>query len=418
MDRRTLTMNWDGLGDDDDDDQFFESYDRISSAVPLDLLSSGSDDDYEEEFDDSRISFASAISSAASIDEFRGFEAFKAPSSMLEDYDVWMAEPGSINDRRKRLLQGMGLSSNKDLLSFTSNKFKHAVSKKVGNGQVPKLTVGNDHSSPSEESKQEPSPSPSPSMPIVLVRSRSDGDIESFSVNTKQRKEELIGPISKQRLTRTSSTLLTPHTGVIQYARSPNRARNKSSGRALSSILSNRPCSAFFLIKNLDTGKEFIVNEYNEDGMWNRLSDLQTGKQLTMEEFEKSVGYSPVVKELMRRENVSRNLGYGRKVSTNSYLSKSFRNSKRRGVALLKNIKGVANSMSGLIVDKEREHQSPIVDQQRSNKNNSSSQWVKAHQHGKSYKDFTVLHLCQEIQAHVGTIWSIRFSLVERMLYI
>ncbi|KAA8518896.1 hypothetical protein F0562_016330 [Nyssa sinensis] len=414
MDRRTLTMNWDDLGEDDDDDQFFESCDRVSSAVPIDFLSSGSDDDYEE-FDDSRMSFASTIS-AASIDEFRGFEAIKA-SSLLEDYDMWMAEPGSITDRRKRLLQGMGLSSNKNLLSLTSTKFKHAVSKKISNGQVPTLTV---NSSPSEESKQEPEPEPEPSIPILLVRSRSDGDIESFSVNTKRRKEELVGAVSKQRLTRTSSMLITPHCGVIQYAtsvRSPNRAGNKSSGphgRGLSSILSDGPCSAFFLIKNLDTGKEFIVNEYNEDGMWNRLSDLQTGKQLTMEEFEKSVGYSPVVKELMRRENVSRNLDYGRKVSANSYLSKSFRYSKRRGVALLKNIKGVANSMSGLIVDKEREHQSPL--DQRSNKNTSSSQWVKARQHGKSYKEFTALHFCQEIQAHEGSIWTIKFSLDARYL--
>jgi hypothetical protein len=44
---------------------------------------------------------------------------------------------------------------------------------------------------------------------------------------------------------------------------------------------------------------EFIVSEYDEDGMWNRLSDLQTERKLTMKGFEKCVGYSPVVKELM-----------------------------------------------------------------------------------------------------------------------
>ncbi|KAL2494504.1 Transducin/WD40 repeat-like superfamily protein [Forsythia ovata] len=120
---------------------------------------------------------------------------------------------------------------------------------------------------------------------------------------------------------------------------------------ALQSAFSNGGLGSFFLIKNLDTVKESIVKEYNEDGMWNKLSKVQTGKQLTMDEFEKSVGYSPVVKELMQQENVSSHLDDGLKTNANSYFTKSFRNSKRMGVAFLK---GVANSMSGFIVDKER----------------------------------------------------------------
>ncbi|XP_059647028.1 uncharacterized protein LOC132293524 [Cornus florida] len=416
--RKTMTIaNWDGLGNDEDDDNFFETFSRISAADSHDLGSSGSDEDFE----DSRMSFASAVSSASSIGGIRGYNAVKASSIMLENYDMWMEEPGSIEDRRRRLLQGMGLSSNKDLLNVTSTKFKHTSSKKVANEQPPPKSKVD--SAPSEElkskSKPEPDPEPEPSSSttIVLVRSRSDGDIESSSVNTKRRKEEFIGDISKQRLTRTSSSLVTPHASMCANSIEvlPNRTKNRSVSNAdvMSSVLSDSQFSAFFLIKNLDTGKEFIVKEYNKDGMWNRLSDLQTGKQLTMEEFEKSVGYSPVVKELMRRENVTRNLDDGRKMSTNSF-SKSFRNSKRRGAAFLKNIKGVANSMSGSKADKEREHSTP-ADQQRSNKN-LSSQWVKVRQQGKPHKEFTALHLCQEIQAHEGSIWTIRFSLDSRYL--
>ncbi|CAK9174482.1 unnamed protein product [Ilex paraguariensis] len=397
--KRTLTMNWEGLGEDDDDDRFFETFDRISSAVSLELASS---DSSEDEFDESRMSFASALSSA-SINSFRSHKSVAQSSSMLEDYDMWTAEPESITDRRKRLLQGMGLSSNKDLLRVTSTKFARVISKKIDNASV--------DSSPSQESNQ----GHSPSIPIVFVRSRSDGDIESFSASTKQRKEELIGSISKQRITRTSSVLLTPSTGICHCANSvilsPKTARNRSSipnNGALQSMLSDGRFDSFFLIKNLDTGKEFIVREFNEEGMWNKLSDIQTGKQLTMEEFEKCVGHSPVVKELMRRQIVSRHSDDDRKVGANSYLSKSFRYSKRRGVALLKNIKGVANTMSGLIVDKEREH--PLPADQKASKN-SSSEWVKVRQHGKHYKEFTGLHLCQEIQAHEGSIWTIKFSL-------
>lgn len=51
-------MNWVGLGEvkeDDVDDHFFESSNRISTVVPVDLASSS---DEESEFDDCRISFS------------------------------------------------------------------------------------------------------------------------------------------------------------------------------------------------------------------------------------------------------------------------------------------------------------------------------------------------------------------------
>ncbi|KAK4432362.1 WD repeat-containing protein 44 [Sesamum alatum] len=427
MRRRTLTMNWDGLGDDNDDDRFFESCGRISSVVPIDLASSGSDED--EDFEDSRMSFVSAISSN-SFKSLRSSPTGK-PSSMFAGYDMWTAEPGDIRERRKRLLQGMGLSSTKDMLRLASTKLVKGVSRKHDNGQVsttvkvdPSPTVKVD-SSPREERKRAES---SPSSPlhsrraaIVLVRSRSDGDIDAFSARTKQRKEELIGPVSKQRLTRTSSGLVVPTIGVCQYPTairiSPERRRNRSSNLnhdRLQSVVADGKFGSFFLIKNLDTGKEFIVKEYNEQGMWNKLSDVQTGQQLTMEEFEKSVGYSPMVKELMGRQNVVRKTHEdGRKINNHSYFSKSFRNSKRKGAALLKNLKGVATSMSGS--HKEHEHSSH-EDHHKSAKATPTTQWVKARQHGQPYKELTALHMSQEIQAHEGSVWTIKFSWDARFL--
>lgn len=406
-------MNWDGLGEDDDDDNFFESRDRLSTAIPLDLGSSGSDDD--DDYEDSRLSFVSTLSSA-SIKKFQGIEIETVSDSFSSaDYGMWMAEPGDIKERRKRLLQGMGLSSNKDLLKLKSAKIVRAISRKVEKIKDTKPSKAD--SSPAKGLNQERQPLAI--QPIKLVRSRSDGDIQYFSVNTKKRKEELIGDISKQRLTRTFSGVLAPSIGTCQLAGSVRISQPKNRSRSsmhngidmLSSTLSNGSpdvgFASFFLIKNLDTGKEFIVKESNEQGMWNKLSDIQTGKQLTMDEFEKHVGYSPVVKELMRRVNGSRNHDDERKLNANSYLSKSFRNSKRRGVALLKNIKGVAHSMSGKIIDKEREQPVP-EEQQKPNKN--SSKWSKVRQHGKSCKEFTALHLSQEIHAHEGSIWTIRFS--------
>lgn len=109
-----------------------------------------------------------------------------------------------------------------------------------------------------------------------------------------------------------------------------------------------------------------------------------------------------------------------RKFSANSYLSKSLRMSKRRGAALLKNIKGVAHSMS-VKGDKECINPNPFLGDQREQKEqkqnkNVSNKWVKVRQSGKSYKDLSALHLCQEIQAHEGSIWTIKFSLDARFL--
>ncbi|CAK7333853.1 unnamed protein product [Dovyalis caffra] len=423
--KKTLTMNWDALGDHDhdDDERFFETYDRLSSVVPIDLASSGSDDD--DDYDDTRLSFASAISSLSTT-EFRNYAAATlSPKdasmavAMSPDYDIWMASPGSITERRKRLLQGMGLNSNKELLKMASKGLVRDVTK--NNCVVKDDGSSIDHHDHIEDSKQEPSSSVS--LPVLLVRSRSDSDIESFSVE-KKRKEELLGLMSKQRLTRTSSMIIVSHGRLfpsqdsnIVSPKDARRERSVAHSSALTSILSNSRFGAFFLIKNLDTGKEFIVNEYGEDGMWNRLSDLQTGKQLTMEEFEKCVGHSPVVKELMRRENVSRlngidQEGNDRKISANSYLSKSLRMSKRRGAALLKNIKGVAYSMS---MSGSSRIQDPKPESKLS-KNSASSGWIKVRQTGKSYKELSALHLCQEIQAHQGSIWTIRFSSDARFL--
>ncbi|KAJ0087743.1 hypothetical protein Patl1_31881 [Pistacia atlantica] len=397
--KKTLTMNWDGLGDDDDDDRFFETFDRTSNAVPLDLASSCSDDD-DEGFEDSRMSFVSTVSSVHHHQNF-ATSAAAAPCRdglMSCDYNVWTMAPGSINERLIVIkILKLQVLRNKPPTTFPLTlrlTISVPVNIKVNDNVTVNVTE--------EANKQEnPSARCSP-VPLVLVRSRSDGDIESLCVD-KRRKEEMIGKISKQRLTRTSSMVLAPNARINPYQESVRVANNKGGG---------------------PPGVEFIVNEYNEKGMWNRLSDLQTGKQLTMEEFEKSVGYSPVVKELMRRENVSGNneniSDNDRKFGSNSYFSKSLRISKRRGAALLKNIKGVANSMS-LRSEKEKEHAPPHAvssssEQQKQQSKGTSNQWVKVRQTGKSHKELSALHLCQEIQAHEGSIWSIKFSLDARFL--
>ncbi|XWS67056.1 hypothetical protein CRYUN_Cryun05aG0253800 [Craigia yunnanensis] len=63
--------------------------------------------------------------------------------------------------------------------------------------------------------------------------------------------------------------------------------------------------------------------------------------------------------------------------------------------------------------EKEREN---VLAMDQKNVKNGNSQWVKVRQAGKSYKELSALHLCQEIQAHEGSIWTIRFSTDTRFL--
>lgn len=435
--RKTLTMNWDGLGDDEDDDHFFETYNRLSTAVPLDLASSSDEED--DDFEDSRLSFVSAVSS------YHPKKHAALPLQISPDaspnYDIWMAAPGSITERRRRLLGSMGLDENKENFKATSAAIGRAITKKFENNNnnnnktehppthpsssvsVKNSTTTTSHSSVSVAPKTERA---SP-VSYVLVRSRSEGDIEFFSM-AKLRKEEMIGKVSKQRLTRTSTQIAVPRArhahadgkrivmkdGHTHAHAAESSHRHSPSVTAAAPIVAGSGVGAFFLIKNLDTGKEFIVNEYGENGMWNRLSDLQTGKQLTMEEFEKTVGHSSVVKELMRRANVARSDGYGKKLHSNSVILRSLRLSKRRGASLIKNIKGVAH---GIVGEREREvvaAPSPpqqVAEQPPKQQHNNNNKWVKVRQSGKSQKELSALHLCQEFQAHEGCIWTIKFSL-------
>ncbi|KAE8689774.1 hypothetical protein F3Y22_tig00110931pilonHSYRG00070 [Hibiscus syriacus] len=325
-----MTMNWDALRDDDD--EFFE---------PIDLPNQNSDED-DENFDNCHVSFPST---APPITEELPTIA-PTPTPAPADYNVWMASPGSIKKRRQKLFQGMGLNSNKQLLSL-----RRIVSIK------PPI---------------KPAPASIPA-PATVKTTAPPCKIWSTDDSSSPRKSE-------------------------------SSRGNRKSGH-LTSIVSKRGFEGFFLIKNLDTGKEFIVNEYDQDGKWNKLSDLQTGK-LTMEEFDKCVGHSPVV-ELMRRANDSK---------SNWYNSKSLKMSMNKGAAVLKSVKGVANSMA-LRGEKERELVLALEQNQKiNNAKTGNDQWVKIRQTGKSYKELNALHLCQEIQDHDGPIWAIKFNTDARYL--
>jgi len=136
----------------------------------------------------------------------------------------------------------------------------------------------------------------------------------------------------------------------------------------------------------------------------------------------------------MRREKVRRgdgSHGLERKTSVNAILSKSFRYSKRKSQSLIKNMsKKVAHSVtgSGSNSDSEKENQPTSTEppsqkggktSASSNSNinsNANNEWVKVRAQGKNQKELTALRFCQGIQAHQGSIWTLKFNFDGRYL--
>ncbi|XP_078442183.1 uncharacterized protein LOC144711916 [Wolffia australiana] len=334
--------------DDDEEDCFFHSFGRVPSVsfhLPA-LASSSSDTDA----DDPRASFASAIAAPSDLPSRCSSPTDPPPG---DDYGVWIGEPSSIQDRRRRLLQGLGLA------------------------QEPTPIV----------------PSPPPPPPSIV---RSKSDLGGDSRNARNlRLERLLGsPLRSSSLLRCLS------------------ARNECGfdGKVLSLWAEpEKNSSKVCTIKNLDTGKEFVIDGVVEEGPWNRLCDPQTGNRLTLEEFERSIGYSPIVRELMRREIVE-------PLGPAQARIKERPSGKKKRTGWLKNIREVASSVTALMLEKDRELGSSSGLDSSSSSSSSSSEWMKVRQSRKPFKELTGLYLCQEIRAHQGSIWTIKFSLDAQML--
>ncbi|KAK8565688.1 hypothetical protein V6N12_059243 [Hibiscus sabdariffa] len=143
-------------------------------------------------------------------------------------------------------------------------------------------------------------------------------------------------------------------------------------------------------IKNLDDGKEFVVDEVSQDGMPRKLREIGSNHLLTVDEFERMLGLSPVVQQAMRREvkDVS-NSGPEIKPGKKGWL-------RRLGAV-------------ACVVDRQVGSAGMI-----SNDCHPSSeariQMVRVRSYKKRSKEFSALYMGQEIQAHEGSILTMKFS--------
>ncbi|GMJ00961.1 hypothetical protein like AT5G24320 [Hibiscus trionum] len=143
-------------------------------------------------------------------------------------------------------------------------------------------------------------------------------------------------------------------------------------------------------IKNLDDGTEFIVEELSQDGMFKGMRQVGSNNLLSIDEFERKLGLSPLVQKAMRREvkGVS-NLGLERKRGRKGWL-------RRLGAV-------------ACIVDRQVEAARMISSNSYLNAV-ARVQMVRVRSYKKRSKELSALYMGQDIQAHEGAILIMKFS--------
>ncbi|KAJ8505254.1 hypothetical protein OPV22_006140 [Ensete ventricosum] len=358
-----------GSPQEEEEEEFYESLDRILSS--------------------SCSTSASASDDESSVVGHRRRGRLRLPP--LRSLDVWFSEPASVEERRRRLLRHLGLAGD-PALARPGPIGAAAPIRDPGVGRSASF------------------PDPIPAFPSGNAWSRSDGSVVPGPWSK---------PLTQQQLS--SKPPLDARFRILDISQSNRRVDGE-----------NLCCDPRYLIKSLDDGREFLVKEFREDGMWNTLSEVGTGRQLTVEEFELWVGKSPIVQELMRRQNLEDSTnscghpggpGGGGSVGGSRW--------KKRG-SWLRSIKNVAGTMVGRGHNRDRRSSDEKDSSSEKGGRRPSSatddsldgshclrhdlKKIKVRQYGKSHKDLSGLFMSQELLAHNGSIWSIKFSLDGRYL--
>ncbi|PWA87290.1 transducin/WD40 repeat-like superfamily protein [Artemisia annua] len=335
--------------EDQDDLLFHDSYDRLLSSTTCSSSSSCSEieDNNNNNIDDVTTGDYYNYNSLAVIPKF--------PIGVVNNYDVWISSPSSVDERRLRLLRRMGLGRDS---AFSRRKTSFSS----------------------------------------IIRSKSaDHDVSNKKCDVSSTNLEIV-PVADSLVS-------------VSNVRDSDEVE-------------------FATIRNLDNGKEFVVDEVREDGMCGNVKEVETGRRLTMEEFEMGVGRSPIVQELMRRENVEAaacggNEGLRGEDSGNGNGNGNGSRVKKKS-GWFKSIKNVASSVAGFKERRSSDERDTSSERgaRRSSSATDDSQDVAFHgpervrvrQYGKSCKDLSALYKSQEIHAHNGTIWTIKFSLDGKYL--
>ncbi|KAL8505922.1 hypothetical protein ACS0TY_016954 [Phlomoides rotata] len=435
--------------EEDDGEYFHDSLDRLLSSSNTSCSCSPSTSDPEEDHDPNS-NYRSDCNDTVPM----------FPKGVSQNYDVWISQPSSVEERRIHLLRQMGLTRDPSLLrrrpslspslshsSHHLNPLAETASRTDGNSSnIVDNTVSTDVCGNADDGGNRNG------RAFGMFRSKSDGDCNSRKVKAQSNDSVTGGSVTDVNndnegdnqsnccIERSRSGSQIPVSSTVSPNKPP-KVKIRMDCNCNGSISSSLPVptieesggssecngsndvNAMCMIKNLDNGKEFVVNEVKEDGTWKKIKEVETGRQLTMEEFssEMCIGTSPIVQELMRRQNVEDGNKEGLNLNSDGSSSKL----KKRG-SWLKSIKNVASSVTGHKERRSSDERDTSSEKggRRSSSATDDSQDVSFHgpervrvrQYGKSVKELTALYKSQEIQAHTGSIWAIKFSLDGRYL--
>ncbi|KAJ6804190.1 WD repeat-containing protein YMR102C-like [Iris pallida] len=141
-------------------------------------------------------------------------------------------------------------------------------------------------------------------------------------------------------------------------------------------------------IKDLDSGKKFVIHDLGQDGLFSMLRELGSNKLISLQEFEGLLGLSHSIQKFMRKE-VAPSVGKhdivtdGRKIRSRSWWKKFM--AKRPFAGTCKNDASIKHSVP-------------------------STMRAKVLRHKKRCLEFTALYMGQEIQAHKGLIRTMKFN--------
>lgn len=398
--------------EEEEEEPFHDSLDRLVSSSSCSCSASNSDYDSESS---PRISSHDPEEPDGGGGPRRRHHPFPVPRFPMgaSRFDLWISEPASVSERRSKLLTEMGLNREpvRSRLKPVSDSGSD-ISRSISCNQL----VRRDHGDCSETVGGSAS---------FVVRSKSDCSVSQCSDRDRLYHPPQGNSCScfDSKLSHSEISITSCNVGTVS---DPLRLEGSSDCVLVDEEV--EVCT----IKNLDNGKQFVVNEIQEEGStWKQVKEVGTDTQMTMEEFEMSVGHSPIVQELMRRQNVEdsdNNNNASTKTTKDDEESKYNNNnnaskSKKKG-SWFKSIKSVVTGHS----KERRSSDDKDTSSERGGRRSSSAtddsqessfhgpERVRVRQYGKSSKELTAMYKTQEIQAHNGSIWSIKFSLDGKYL--
>ncbi|KAJ1274892.1 hypothetical protein BS78_05G094500 [Paspalum vaginatum] len=404
-----------------DQESFFQCLEEQPSGgvVHLELddarVEFPSDEDGDGNGDDARFSFATAAGDHLLEEQDEPDLEEEEEDTSRYDYVTWMeTEPMSIQERRRRLLQGMGLTSSRDLLRSRNARARvppdipRCVPRRH---QLPPASVP-DGRPPSTAASSAKTPA------VAAAAAPEVAERRPSAVMTRSRSDSRLavrGGAARKPSSFRRRVYSLPHS---LHGSPVHTALREAAPRPLPSAASKDDGTGGNAIAN-DTGGDVAVKNPHPDNNGKEFNGTRSAP-LSVDEFER---FMPFVKQLIRRSQ-------SQPVPVPGAAKGDEKPAQKRRTRWLKNIKLVAGRRNEKEKEKDgdgggrsaRTTAAPAAMSKSASahaavpSSGTGPERLKVHHYGKSSKELTGLYLRQEVRAHEGSIWSIKFSPDGRLL--